>query len=339
MEHRRPPTSSSECSPSGRRPATRSSRSWTSTRFFWAASYGQIYPELKRLEQAGLIRGERDATDGRRRKAYELTDAGREALHEWLTPTRRTSASCVMRAPQPLLRCPPAGGAARADPPDPPGARGGARSPARDRAGAREADEARDCASRRSRWTGHLLPERDHRLARARRARARRRGGPEQLARSHGSLLPPPPRDRFGPGRRCPSAPSAAAWPSVSIPAATTIPPPRAEGSERQAVATGLDPGAGLVALVHTPQGPGAASRAKVTRVARTIASDRGVMRAATTPPATGSSCRRRQRAVRGRELQADIRQGEAGRRRADRRAARRDPRRPPGDPRRRPTR
>ena len=44
-----------------------------STRFFWAASYGQIYPELKRLEQAGLIRGERDATDGRRRKAYELT--------------------------------------------------------------------------------------------------------------------------------------------------------------------------------------------------------------------------------------------------------------------------
>lgn len=56
-----------------------------STRFFWAASYGQIYPELKRLEQSGLIRGERDASDGRRRKAYELTDAGREALHEWLT--------------------------------------------------------------------------------------------------------------------------------------------------------------------------------------------------------------------------------------------------------------
>ena len=50
--------------------------------------------------------------------------------------------------------------------------------------------------------------------------------------------------------------------------------------SERLAVATGLDPGAGLVALVHTPQGPGAAaSRAKVTRVARTIASDRAVGR------------------------------------------------------------
>jgi PadR family transcriptional regulator AphA len=56
-----------------------------STRFFWAASYGQIYPELKRLEQAGLIRGEEDHSDGRRRRAYELTAAGREALHDWLT--------------------------------------------------------------------------------------------------------------------------------------------------------------------------------------------------------------------------------------------------------------
>ena len=28
-----------------------------STRFFWAASYGQIYPELKRLSAAGLVKG------------------------------------------------------------------------------------------------------------------------------------------------------------------------------------------------------------------------------------------------------------------------------------------
>src|SRR5256885_8742461 len=27
------------------------------TRYFWAASYGQIYPELKRLEDQGLVRG------------------------------------------------------------------------------------------------------------------------------------------------------------------------------------------------------------------------------------------------------------------------------------------
>ena len=56
-----------------------------STRFFWAASYGQIYPELERLEQAGLVKGEREADSPRRRKAYELTPAGERALHDWLT--------------------------------------------------------------------------------------------------------------------------------------------------------------------------------------------------------------------------------------------------------------
>jgi PadR family transcriptional regulator, regulatory protein AphA len=61
------------------------SRVDVSTRFFWAASYGQIYPELERLEQAGLVKGEREADHPRRRKAYELTPAGEQALHDWLT--------------------------------------------------------------------------------------------------------------------------------------------------------------------------------------------------------------------------------------------------------------
>jgi DNA-binding PadR family transcriptional regulator len=56
-----------------------------STRFFWAASYGQIYPELKRLEDAGLVEGESVPQDGRRRRAYSLTPAGRQALKDWLT--------------------------------------------------------------------------------------------------------------------------------------------------------------------------------------------------------------------------------------------------------------
>jgi DNA-binding PadR family transcriptional regulator len=56
-----------------------------STRFFWAASYGQIYPELARLEERGLVRGKDDRTNGRRRRAYELTAAGQRALHDWLT--------------------------------------------------------------------------------------------------------------------------------------------------------------------------------------------------------------------------------------------------------------
>ena len=56
-----------------------------STRFFWAASYGQIYPELAKLEELGLVRGDRDDEDGRRRKRYQLTPAGRRALRQWLT--------------------------------------------------------------------------------------------------------------------------------------------------------------------------------------------------------------------------------------------------------------
>ena len=54
-----------------------------STRFFWAASYGQIYPELKRLAEAGLIEGEDLAHGGRKRTVYSLTQSGRDALAEW----------------------------------------------------------------------------------------------------------------------------------------------------------------------------------------------------------------------------------------------------------------
>jgi PadR family transcriptional regulator PadR len=42
---------------------------------------GTIYPALRRLEQAGLIRGSWDtATAGRPRRTYRLTAAGRRAL-------------------------------------------------------------------------------------------------------------------------------------------------------------------------------------------------------------------------------------------------------------------
>jgi DNA-binding PadR family transcriptional regulator len=55
-----------------------------STRFFWAASYGQIYPELRRLEAEGLIEGEDAPSGARSRRVYKLTKAGRDALREWL---------------------------------------------------------------------------------------------------------------------------------------------------------------------------------------------------------------------------------------------------------------
>ena len=55
-----------------------------STRFFWSASYGQIYPELRRLEEQGLVRGRPEPSGGRARTVYELTEAGEAALHGWL---------------------------------------------------------------------------------------------------------------------------------------------------------------------------------------------------------------------------------------------------------------
>jgi DNA-binding PadR family transcriptional regulator len=55
-----------------------------STRHFWAASYGQIYPELRRVEEQGLVRGRPEPSGGRARTTYELTEAGEDALREWL---------------------------------------------------------------------------------------------------------------------------------------------------------------------------------------------------------------------------------------------------------------
>ncbi len=54
------------------------------TRFFWAASYGQIYPELKRLAEAGLIEGADAPRGKRKRTVYAITPQGEAALKEWL---------------------------------------------------------------------------------------------------------------------------------------------------------------------------------------------------------------------------------------------------------------
>src|SRR5918996_405172 len=55
-----------------------------SIRFFWAASYGQIYPELRRLETAGLVERESAPQGQRQRNVYRLTPDGEAALHDWL---------------------------------------------------------------------------------------------------------------------------------------------------------------------------------------------------------------------------------------------------------------
>jgi PadR family transcriptional regulator AphA len=64
------------------------------TRFFWAASYGQIYPELKRLSEAGLVEGV-DASQGdRKRTRYAITADGKAELKDWL---RRPPEASEMR--------------------------------------------------------------------------------------------------------------------------------------------------------------------------------------------------------------------------------------------------
>jgi PadR family transcriptional regulator AphA len=52
--------------------------------FFWSVSYGQIYPELRRLEAAGLITGRDVTSSGRRRREYSLTAPGGKELERWL---------------------------------------------------------------------------------------------------------------------------------------------------------------------------------------------------------------------------------------------------------------
>jgi DNA-binding PadR family transcriptional regulator len=56
---------------------------------FRHCQWGALYPVLSRLEREGLIRAEEcpESDDGRPRKVYSITEAGRERLHELLMDT------------------------------------------------------------------------------------------------------------------------------------------------------------------------------------------------------------------------------------------------------------
>ena len=49
----------------------------------WEVNIGQVYQTIQRLERDGLVRASGDRGD-RGRQAYDVTDAGRDALAEWL---------------------------------------------------------------------------------------------------------------------------------------------------------------------------------------------------------------------------------------------------------------
>jgi len=52
--------------------------------FFWKGSFGNIYPALKDMENGGLIIKNDTSVGGRERLTYQITDAGKSALREWL---------------------------------------------------------------------------------------------------------------------------------------------------------------------------------------------------------------------------------------------------------------
>src|SRR5688572_6890323 len=54
--------------------------------FAWPASHSQVYPELAKLREDGLIRERGSAPRGGR--VYEATDAGLEEVRRWLRETR-----------------------------------------------------------------------------------------------------------------------------------------------------------------------------------------------------------------------------------------------------------
>jgi PadR family transcriptional regulator, regulatory protein AphA len=60
-----------------------------SVAYFWSIPRSQLYRELTRLERLGLIAGTRVAqTSAPDKRVYEITDAGRAVLVEWVeTPT------------------------------------------------------------------------------------------------------------------------------------------------------------------------------------------------------------------------------------------------------------
>lgn len=61
-----------------------------SVRHFWAESFGQIYPILRRLEAEGLVERQPGASASKRERiVYAITDAGRTALARWLAEPAR----------------------------------------------------------------------------------------------------------------------------------------------------------------------------------------------------------------------------------------------------------
>ena len=73
-----------------------------SAAFVWHAPHSQIYPELRRLETAGLIEGRAESRGAHgTKRTYALTDEGRAELRRWvgeLTPLPRERDGAYLKA-------------------------------------------------------------------------------------------------------------------------------------------------------------------------------------------------------------------------------------------------
>lgn len=70
---------------------------------FWTATHQQIYRELARLEETGLIEPEPESRDKGRNRIYRVCEAGHAALRDWITrpdaaPALRDSMMVRLRA-------------------------------------------------------------------------------------------------------------------------------------------------------------------------------------------------------------------------------------------------
>jgi DNA-binding PadR family transcriptional regulator len=62
----------------------------SSTQAFWPTSFSDLYPQLRRMRAAGLLRSSSDPNGRRDRTAYSITERGTATLCAWLRSTRLT---------------------------------------------------------------------------------------------------------------------------------------------------------------------------------------------------------------------------------------------------------
>jgi len=54
-------------------------------RYFWSESYGQIYPQINKMVEAGEIEKVSTPVDSRKKQLYQITDKGFLSLSKWLS--------------------------------------------------------------------------------------------------------------------------------------------------------------------------------------------------------------------------------------------------------------